>query len=106
MAQISSVTLHIEHLREALGIGISCPRLSWTLETDIQNWCQGAYEIQCFSADGKLIDQETRSVWDATTGRAVTGQLKDRKLRQRVGVVSFRRAWRDFHPDGSFWNAD
>ena len=46
--------LQIEHLRETLGIGSACPRLSWQVETAIPNWQQVAYEIECFSAAGQL----------------------------------------------------
>lgn len=38
--------LKIEHLRETLGISYSRPRLSWTVETECQNWLQQAYEIE------------------------------------------------------------
>jgi alpha-L-rhamnosidase len=65
MAQISSVTLQVEHLREALRIGASRPRLSWIVETDIQNWYQSGYEIESCNEDGKLIAQ---------TGRIESGQ--------------------------------
>lgn len=55
MAQVSSVTLRVEHLREVLGIGTSRPRLSWIVETDIQNWYQSGYEIEACNADGESI---------------------------------------------------
>ncbi len=57
MTQISSVTLHVEHLHATLGIGSSHPRLSWTVKTDIQNWYQKGYEIEIYDANGKLMDQ-------------------------------------------------
>jgi alpha-L-rhamnosidase len=57
--------LRIEHLRETLGIGTSRPRLSWTVQTNIQNWYQSAYEIECSLADGQL--------WD-TTGQVESSQ--------------------------------
>jgi alpha-L-rhamnosidase len=57
MAQTSSVILQVEHLREALGIGTSRPRLSWIVETDIQNWYQSGYEIEIRDEDDNLIDQ-------------------------------------------------
>jgi alpha-L-rhamnosidase len=43
--------LRVEHLRETLGIGTSQPRLSWTIDTECQNWLQQAYEIECCSID-------------------------------------------------------
>jgi hypothetical protein len=45
--------LQIEHLRETLGIGSACPRLSWPVETTIPNWQQAFYDIECLSADGQ-----------------------------------------------------
>ena len=36
----------IEHVAQAFGIGESRPRLSWTVETQAQNWRQSAYEIE------------------------------------------------------------
>jgi alpha-L-rhamnosidase len=38
--------VQIEHLREPLGIGAARPRLSWQIETSIQNWQQAGYEIE------------------------------------------------------------
>ncbi|OQA18593.1 MAG: hypothetical protein BWY63_01995 [Chloroflexi bacterium ADurb.Bin360] len=28
----------LEYLRETLGIGVPCPRLSWQVETSLTNW--------------------------------------------------------------------
>ena len=53
--------------------------------------------------DGKLLDAETASSWDWATGKATTGTLKAKSLRPLAGVVSFRRAWKEFHPDSSYW---
>ncbi len=47
----------------------------------------------------RLEDDATGSRWDSTTGAAVAGPLKGIRLRQRVGIVSFKRAWLGFHPD-------
>src|SRR5689334_12068246 len=58
MVSISAV--RIEHLREALGIGADCPRLSWLVETGSQGWRQAAYEIESYDADGKLRNQTGR----------------------------------------------
>jgi alpha-L-rhamnosidase len=52
--------VQIEHLRETLGIGIDRPRLSWQIETNLQNWQQAGYEIQCYRADGNLRAQTGR----------------------------------------------
>ena len=34
-----------------------------------------------------------------TTGESVEGPLKGTRLEQRVGIMSFRKAWMNFHPD-------
>jgi len=60
MGQITSIKLQVEHLREALGMGASLPRLSWIVETDIQNWYQGGYEIETRDKDDRLLDQTGR----------------------------------------------
>lgn len=65
MTQISSVTLQVEHLRETLGIGTPQPRLSWTINTDVQEWLQIGYEIEEYDADGNLLH---------TTGRVESDQ--------------------------------
>ena len=48
--------LQIEHLRETLGIGTEHPRLSWQVETSIQNWQQAGYEIECRGALTGRVD--------------------------------------------------
>jgi alpha-L-rhamnosidase len=41
----------LEHHREHLGIGQATPRLSWIVQTDLQNWVQAAYEIEVSRSD-------------------------------------------------------
>ena len=53
MSEVTVSNIQIEHLRENLGIGISQPRLSWRIETELTNWRQIAYEIACFDAEGR-----------------------------------------------------
>lgn len=48
--QVSSPRL--EHVPNAFGIGVPRPRLSWTVETTVQNWRQAAYQIQ-ISGEGQ-----------------------------------------------------
>lgn len=43
--------LQIEHADQAFGIGVDRPRLSWTVETAVQNWRQSAYEIEISEQD-------------------------------------------------------
>ena len=44
-------------------------------------------------------DDKTDSHWEKISGRCVSGSLKGTLLKQRVGIVSFRKAWDNFHPD-------
>ncbi|MBW3597884.1 MAG: DUF3179 domain-containing protein [Planctomycetes bacterium] len=55
---------------------------------------------------GELIDDRTGSQWDPASGKGVAGQLKGAQLTPEVGVVSYRRAWRDFHPQSTYWRAE
>ena len=45
-----------------------------------------------------LVDTETGSTWSPESGKATAGPLAGRQLPRHVGIVSFARAWRDFHP--------
>ena len=38
--------VRFEHLREALGIGLARPRLSWMVEDASDGWIQSAYEVE------------------------------------------------------------
>jgi hypothetical protein len=49
-------------------------------------------------ADG-LIDDQTSSVWDVVSGRAIRGSLAGRRLTPVAGIVSHLRAWRLLHPE-------
>lgn len=49
--------------------------------------------------DGRLRDDATGSTWDAASGECLAGELEGRRLAPEVGIPSFRRAWRAFHPD-------
>jgi alpha-L-rhamnosidase len=53
-SQTQTVTVvkpSLEHHREPLGIGQATPRLSWIVQTELQNWLQAAYEIEISSSD-------------------------------------------------------
>ena len=45
-----------------------------------------------------MTDQQTGSQWRILDGVCVDGPLKGKMLRQRVGIMSFRKAWQNFHP--------
>lgn len=58
-------------------------------------------------ADGKLVDLETESHWDPISGVAVSGPLKDSRLRPLASRISYGKSWRKFFPDGDVraWSA-
>ncbi len=47
----------------------------------------------------KLIDQETGTTWEPTSGRAVAGRLTGRYLTPLPAIVSYKAVWFKFHPD-------
>lgn len=55
-------------------------------------------------ADG-LVDNQTSSVWDPVTGKAIRGTLAGRRLTPVAGIVSHLRAWRTLHPDSEVHTA-
>ena len=60
-----------------------------------------AGNVLVFNQAGKrrMLDSETGSLWDARTGQALNGPLKGSELDQWVGIMSFRKAWQNVHPD-------
>ncbi len=48
--------------------------------------------------DGKLIDKETKSVWDYN-GNAVSGNLKGKKLEAPFHTQAFWYSWSSFYPE-------
>ena len=48
--------------------------------------------------EGEIIDRETGSSWDLQHGKATAGSLLGEQLKPLAGIVSFRRAWKVFHP--------
>jgi hypothetical protein len=53
-----------------------------------------------FEADGdRMVDAETRSSWDALTGRALSGSLAGRSLTAVPATTGFWHAWKAHHPD-------
>jgi alpha-L-rhamnosidase len=52
MSSTTILNVRVEHLRDASGIGVECPRLSWRVGTDSQGWQQTAYEIEAYQPDG------------------------------------------------------
>ncbi|MEQ9409222.1 MAG: DUF3179 domain-containing (seleno)protein [Fuerstiella sp.] len=46
-----------------------------------------------------MKDRQTGSTWQLSGGVCTDGELQGRVLKRRVGIMSFRRAWQNFHPD-------
>ncbi len=55
------------------------------------------------SLNGQATDRETGSIWDPHTGKCLTGSMKGRALRPTTAIISFRKAWNDFHPDSGYY---
>jgi hypothetical protein len=48
--------------------------------------------------DGKLMDEQTASVWDRLTGRALEGPMAGNALKPLPAIVSYTTSWIVFHP--------
>ena len=53
-----------------------------------------------------IVDRETRTVWAALTGRALTGPLAGATLQRLTATNSFWFGWRDFYPHTSVFGLD
>ena len=49
--------------------------------------------------DETMQDTRTQSRWRISSGEAIDGPYSGTRLKQRVGIMSFRKAWHNFHPD-------
>jgi hypothetical protein len=49
--------------------------------------------------EGSMTDVQTKSVWDKTSGRAVSGPMLDSQLEAFPYILSFWFAWSDFYPN-------
>ena len=56
--------------------------------------------------DGTLVDRQTGSQWNVARGQATTGKLTGKRLRPTLAIISYAKAWRVFHPDSRYWQAD
>jgi alpha-L-rhamnosidase len=52
--------VRLEHLREAFGIGVERPRLSWMVETSASGWHQTGYEIECHGEESQPAQRTGR----------------------------------------------
>lgn len=51
--------------------------------------------------DQTIQDQQTKSRWRLSTAEVIEGPLAGKRLRQRVGIMSFRKAWNNFYPEST-----
>ena len=54
---IARISFEHHNPRDTLGIGESRPRLSWLIETPVENWQQTGYEIEAYKPDGQLYQR-------------------------------------------------
>ncbi|HEU5103007.1 MAG TPA: glycoside hydrolase family 78 protein [Roseiflexaceae bacterium] len=76
--------VRFEHLRNALGIGVARPRLSWVVATAADGWRQAGYEIESYGPDGRLREQTGRVESDASV--LVDWPFAPLSSRQRIAV--------------------
>ena len=55
--------------------------------------------------EGRLVDLQTGSIWDATKGIAIDGALRGEVLQKVPYITSFDWAWEDFYPHTEFFQA-
>ncbi len=49
--------------------------------------------------DGKLIDIETKTLWDIASGKALEGNMKDASMHQYFGIYSMWFNWYNLNPE-------
>jgi alpha-L-rhamnosidase len=86
---VTVAEVRFEHLREALGIGVARPRLSWIVDTTTEGWRQGGYEIEAYGPDGQLREGTGRV--DSDQSALVAWPFAPLGSRERVAVRV--RAW-------------
>ena len=52
--------------------------------------------------EGELTDRETKSTWNPVSGKSVGGPWNGQSLRPLPAIMSYRRAWKQFHPESEF----
>lgn len=53
--------------------------------------------------EDRLVDDQTHSTWEVTSGLAIDGPLSGRSLKLVPGIVSFPKAWKQFHPESEYY---
>jgi alpha-L-rhamnosidase len=85
----ATLSVRVEHVRDAFGIGTDRPRLSWVVETRDSGWLQAAYEIEEYDSDGGLINQTGRVQSDQSV--LLDWPFAPLQSRERVSLRS--RVW-------------
>ncbi len=92
--------LQFEQNREALGIGVARPRVSWRVETTQANWRQAAYEMEACDQAGQLRGQTGRVASDQSV--LVPWPFTPLHARERLAVRV--RVW-DADGKASAWSS-
>ena len=56
--------------------------------------------------EGRLVDLQTGSFWDATRGIAIDGPLRGEVLQRVPYITSYDWAWEDFYPHTEFFRRE
>ena len=60
--------------------------------------------VLTFDANEESVqDLETGSTWNMQMGLATSGELEGTRLTALPAIVTFRSAWKRFHPDSTVW---
>lgn len=95
---VSSV--RVEHMNDAIAIGVAKPRLSWIVSTDMPDWQQSAYAIELYGSDGTLREQTTRTI----SAQSVLIEWPFAPLESRERVTVRVQVW-DAHGAPTAWSA-
>ena len=52
---------------------------------------------------GKVVDGKTQTEWDLSTGVAIAGKMKGKRLKALPAIPSFRKSWMTFYPNSEVW---
>lgn len=81
------------------------PIVVWADETSMQAYFRQVDDqtLTFEMSDGRIVDTETGSTWDAARGLAVDGPLRGTALQPVPSSSAYDWAWRDFYPDSDFY---
>jgi hypothetical protein len=71
--------------------------------TDVYFRKVGARTLEFRRESGRIVDEQTGSVWDAATGKATEGPLVGQHLSRAPGFLILRDKWLNLHPETSVW---